>query len=303
MMSGYYQRLWSKLKRKCLQYSYQAIADPKWFVMFCAARIQVLRTLAILFTKHSSAQIYQDIYQGGNTLFPSLAVNKVVEQLKEDGLFFGIYLPPDILHEILAFSTQVDYYANSNPKLKFTLSVKEKSELKYRQRFATANHIHSSILCPAIKKLENDSKLWEIASRYLETTPVLLDSQIRWVFPTSLPLNETVRGFFDFHYDLEDYRFIKFMFYLTDVSVSEGKHVFVKGSHRNKRLKDQFSLTRDSTDKNIINYYGHNNIKDIYGKAGCGFVEDFYCFHKLTLPMSRNRLILEIKFAMNSYLF
>lgn len=187
--------------------------------------------------------------------------------------------------------------------MKFTLSDKEKSELKYQQIFVTANHIHSSLICPAIKKLENDSKLREIATKYLETIPVLLDSQIRWTFPVTVPLNEAVRGFFNFHYDLEDYRFIKFMFYLTDVPVSEGNHVFVKGSHRNKRLKDQFSLTRDSTDMGIINYYGHNNIENIYGKAGCGFVEDFYCFHKLTLPMSRSRLILEVKFAMNSYLF
>lgn len=302
MMSGYYQRLWSKLKRKLIQYSYQAVTDPKWFVMFCAARIQILRSLAILVTKHTSAQIYQDIH-GANTLFPSLDVNKVVEQLKEDGLFLGINLPSDILNEVLEFSTQVEYYANSNPELKFILSDKDNSELKYQQSFATANHIHSSILCPAIKKLENDSKLREIAIKYLETNPVLLDSQIRWTFPGSVPLSEAVRGFFNFHYDLEDYRFIKFMFYLTDVSVSEGNHVFVKGSHRRKQLKDQFSLTRDSTDIDIINYYGHNNVENIYGKAGCGFVEDFYCFHKLTLPRSRSRLILEVKFAMNSYLF
>lgn len=302
-MSDYYQRLWSKLQRNFVQYSYQAITDPKWFVMFCFARIQLLRSLAILITKHSTVQRYQDIYQGGNTLFPSLDVNKAVEQLKEDGLFFGINLPQAVLKEVLHFSTHVEYYANCNRELKFALSNKESSEVKYQQRFVTANHIHSSILCPAIKSLENDSKLRNIASRYLETNPVLLDSQIRWTFPASEPLNEAVRGFFNFHYDLEDYRFIKFMFYLTDVSESDGNHVFVKGSHKRKRLKDQLSLTRDSTDTDIINYYGQNNIENIYGKAGCGFVEDFYCFHKLTLPISRSRLILEIKFAMNSYLF
>jgi hypothetical protein len=300
-MRGYYQRLWSKFKRNVFKYSFQAIKDPKWFLMFCVARIQILRSIGILVNQHAIDQTYQDVDQGNNTLFPSLDIRKVVETLNEDGLFLGINLPSDILQEILIFSSSIEYYANNTPNLNFTLVDKKKSELKYQQNFAIATHTHRSIVCPAIQRLEDDPILREIAARYLNTNPILLNSRIRWTFPVNSPLNESVRGFFNFHYDLEDYRFLKFMFYLTDVFQSDGNHVVVKGSHKRKRLRDQFSLTRDAIDQDILNYYGHDHVESIYGKAGYGFVEDFYCFHKATLPISSNRLILEMTFAMNRY--
>ncbi|PSO85260.1 MAG: hypothetical protein BRC41_08590, partial [Cyanobacteria bacterium QH_9_48_43] len=66
-------------------------------------------------------------------------------------------------------------------------------------------------------------------------------------------------------------------------------------------LRHQFSLVRERNDAEIINYYGKENVETVYGKAGSGFVEDFYCFHKGTLPVYKNRLVLEVKFAMNDY--
>ncbi|NJN39252.1 MAG: hypothetical protein HC790_11950 [Acaryochloridaceae cyanobacterium CSU_3_4] len=269
--------------------------------MFCVTRIQILRSIGILVNKHAIDQTYQDMNRGNNTVFPNLDIRKVVETLNKDGLFLGVNLPSDILQEILIFSLPIEYYANNNPNLQFFLVDKEKSELKYQQNFVMATHVHRSIVCPAIQRLENDPILREIAARYLETNPIFIDSRIRWTFPVNDSLHEAVRGFFNFHYDLEDYRFVKFMFYLTDVFESDGNHVVVKGSHKRKRLRDQFSLTRDAIDQDILNYYGQDHVESIYGKAGCGFVEDFYCFHQATLPISSSRLILEMTFSMNRY--
>jgi len=54
-----------------------------------------------------------------------------------------------------------------------------------------------------------------------------------------------MQGMFRFHYDLEDYRFIKFMFYLTDVDLfNSPHHIYVKGSHEKKKLGYQFSILR-----------------------------------------------------------
>lgn len=39
----------------------------------------------------------------------------------------------------------------------------------------------------------------------------------------------------------------------------------------------------------------------ICGTAGFGFIEDPFCFHKGTIPVCRDRLILEVKFASKNY--
>jgi hypothetical protein len=91
------------------------------------------------------------------------------------------------------------------------------------------------------------------------------------------------------------------MFYLTDVDFSSSYHICVKGSHKKKKLREQFSLSRNRDDQYIINYYGSENAITISEPAGSGFAEDPYCFHKGTIPVNKKRLILEIKFALNNY--
>lgn len=110
-----------------------------------------------------------------------------------------------------------------------------------------------------------------------------------------------MRGNYQFHYDLDDYSCLKFMFYLRDVDAHNGPHVCVKGSHTKKKLRRQWSLVRETSDQDIMECYGHEKIVTIYEKAGVGFVEDTFCFHKGVLPVSGDRLILEIKFGLNDF--
>ncbi|HEY9742032.1 MAG TPA: hypothetical protein V6C90_16215, partial [Coleofasciculaceae cyanobacterium] len=51
----------------------------------------------------------------------------------------------------------------------------------------------------------------------------------------------------------------------------------------------------------ITKYYGYKNIVPICGKAGFGFVEDTGCFHKGTPSGSKDRLLLQIEFAVKNY--
>ncbi len=82
------------------------------------------------------------------------------------------------------------------------------------------------------------------------------------------------------------------MFYLTDVDLSSSPHIYVKGSHKKKKLRHQFSILRDRDDQDIIDYYGRENVINICGSVGLGFAEDPFCFHKGTVPVSKDRLIL-----------
>lgn len=298
MVTAIGQIFWSKFKRKFFDYLVQIVNKPRWFLMFSTGRIQCLRSLMIFILKRP----YKcKIHSNRNSLFEKLDVDKVVQQLRNNGLYLGVNLPQPLLQEILEFSSSTNYLGNAGSQTYFFLAEKEKEELRHQSKFVSAHHLNPSSECPAVKNLEHDPKLWTIAAEYLETTPVLMKSWLRWTFATEATVSENVKGFFRFHYDLEDYRFIKFMFYLTDVDSSNGPHVCVKGSHKKKKLQHQFSLIRERDDQEIINYYGIESVETICGTAGFGFVEDFYCFHKATLPVHGNRLILEVKFAMNDY--
>lgn len=47
--------------------------------------------------------------------------------------------------------------------------------------------------------------------------------------------------------------------------------------------------------------YGADKIVTFVGKAGTGFAEDTYCIHQGTPPTQRDRLILQLQFAINDY--
>ncbi|MGF1492527.1 MAG: hypothetical protein ACFBSC_08750 [Microcoleaceae cyanobacterium] len=263
--------------------------------MFFTSRIKVFRDLGACCSKQKTAITYE------TTVFPTADIEKIVQTLKTDGLSCGLNLPDDLLLEILKFSKYTRYLGNANPHFPFFLDEKVKAEAQYQCRFVSAHSLNPAQHCLAVQMLENDATLWKIAADYLGTQPVLVESRIRWIFAIGGVVDEPLRGIFKFHYDLEDYRFIKFIFYLTDVDRRSCPHACIRGSHQHKKLSHQFSLLRERTDQEMIDYYGKDRIKAIYGPAGFGFVEDFYCFHKATLPVYRDRLILETKFAMNRY--
>jgi hypothetical protein len=292
-----FQNLRLKLKRRLIQYLKEGWKNPSWFVMYLTNRIEVLRFLGIWLSKRPyDVKAYRK-----TSIFLDLDVDLTVEGLKRDGLASGFFLPQTSLQEILEFANSTQYWGNGNPKFSFAINDREEAELNYGNTLFTAHYVNPSEQCLAIKKIEQDSKLWEIAALYLETDPILIGSRLWWNFATDRTIDEALSKPFRFHYDLEDYRFIKFMFYLVDVDLENGPHVCVKGSHIHKKLRHQFSLIAEIEQEKVVQYYDDEDIKTICGKAGLGFVEDFHCFHKATVPKSKNRLILEIKFAMNQF--
>ncbi|NBD16304.1 MAG: hypothetical protein GVY04_09185 [Cyanobacteria bacterium] len=216
--------LFHKAKRRLLPLI-GSLSKPKWFIMFCLGRIHFIRSFVGLIQQNSN-QPNQLLLLEEQSVFENLNVAEVILQLKNKGLYSGIHLPKDLLEEILEFTKSARYIANGNLKYTFSLINKEQEELKAGQVFVSGHHYSPGDLCPAVQKIENDPKLLKIAASYLGTKPILIGSQIRWNFVTPEKLiPEPQRGFFRFHYDLEDYYFIKFFFYLNDVDLDNSPHV------------------------------------------------------------------------------
>ena len=286
-----------KTRFKLYRYSKYSLANYKWLLMFILSRFEIVRSIVVFFSKHPVLKNYNR----NHSIFEELNVDDVLASLKRDGLYSGINLPKAVVEEILEFAKHGNCYGNSNYQLGFFSSEKEKAEAKYGKPFVCGQYFNTALLCPAIKKLENDPKLLEIAARYLNVEPIHSENRLWWSYVLEPTLYDQSRFAQVFHYDLDDYRFLKFFFYLTDVDASNGAHVCVRGSHKKKKLTDCFTVFRKRTDQDIIDYYDAEKIETLCGKAGFGFVEDPSCFHKGTPPKHRPRLMLQIKFVMHDY--
>ncbi|MBH8565179.1 phytanoyl-CoA dioxygenase family protein [Nostoc sp. CENA67] len=273
--------------------------NPRWLLMRKVARFKIGRAIMLFFFKRSS-QSYLTFINESNSCFAEIHLDRVVNKLKTEGLYLGINLPQEMVQEIIEFAKSTACYGNRKSNLGFYYHQKEQVEKNLRKHFTTGNYFNTGLLCPAIKKLQNDPLLLAIAARYLDTQPVHQGNHLWWSFAGKTTYHEQSQAAQFFHYDMDDYRFIKFFFYLTDVDETSGPHVCVRGSHNQKKLS-HLCLRKRETDKDIIDYYGIDSLVKICGKAGFGFVEDPLCFHKGIPPTHQDRLILQIEFATTDY--
>ncbi|MBD2681628.1 MULTISPECIES: hypothetical protein [Nostoc] len=273
--------------------------NPRWLLMRKVGRFPLGR-LVKDFLPHRNEYFSQGFVNKSSTLFPGIDIDLVVNNLKENGFYLGLNLPKDIVNQIANFADSHACYGDYKPHLGFFYNQKEAAEKHYDQIFKLAGYFNTALLCPAIKKLQNDPILLAIAGKYLECNPVHLSNQLWWSFAGETTTFEKMKTFQMFHYDLDDYRFLKFFFYLTDVDALGGPHVCVRGSHNKKKLS-HLLLPKCETDEEIIKYYQEKSLVTIYGKAGFGFAEDTFCFHKGTTPIAQDRLMLQVEFGTIDY--
>jgi hypothetical protein len=102
---------------------------------------------------------------------------------------------------------------------------------------------------------------------------------------------------------VDDFRFLKFFFYLTDVEKGDGAHVCVRGSHHRLpeiRPSDRWNIRRYS-DSEIEAFYPPGDIVEVSGRAGSGFAENTLCVHKGRTPVVAPRLLLQLQYALFDY--
>jgi hypothetical protein len=281
------------------RYFEYTIQNPAWLLMFLLGRFNLIRNFVSLFYRAKEL----DKYQEEDSLFKDLEVAQAVESLQQLGYYLGINLPPDVLNEITHFAYSSRIKARNCPNLSFIYA--DQKQLKTEDSTNTFVHgtytdVRSRI--SAIKKLENDPKLLKIAAQYLDCEPALIRTDLSWCFVAERSLYEkNGAAQILFHYDLDDYHALKFFFFITDVDLSSGPHVCIRGSHKKKKLMHQLSFLIGRSDDEIVDYYGKENLVTIQGQAGFGFAEDTFCFHRGTPPIGKDRLMLQIEFAVNNY--
>lgn len=270
--------------------------NPAWLPMFVLARTMPGRRLHWL-----GARRYAGEPGVGRSVFPDLDGAQAVERLRAEGIATGIDLPAEIHDGIAAFARRTSCFGNFDRKLEFDPTKHADAEKRFGRALLSGHYFERILDCPEARTVQSDPKLREIAARYLGAQAKLITTRVWWSFPTGTASerDKSLASLDKFHFDLDDWRMIKFFFNLVPVDETTGPHVYVRGSHRRRALRHQLTLLVGHPSDEIVAFYGKDSLVTLTGPAGSGFVEDPFGFHMGTVPTKNPRLMMEVGFGVS----
>ncbi|WP_455872597.1 hypothetical protein [Rhizobium yanglingense] len=268
--------------------------NPAWLPMFLLARTMPFRRAHWLTARPipSSAT--------APSMFGGIKAEKAAAELRRNGIFTGLTLPPAIQEEIARFARETPCFGNFERKVEFLAGEHAEAERRFERTILSGHHFERVLQCKAAVAVQKDPLLLNIARHYLGGEAKLITTRTWWSFPTkSASEADLSRASFKFHFDLDDWRMLKFFFYLSDVDADAGPHVYVQGSHNRRRMKHQLTLLVGHSAEDVLGFYGKESAVTLTGKAGTGFVEDPFGFHMGTLAKHTPRLMMEVGFGVS----
>ena len=301
MLKAFFENVQMISYREARDFCKGFYTNPRWFLMRKIGRFESVKALVGFCRRYrrEAAPPIPLVPHPQETIFTDLDIDRTLDALGRDGLCLGVDLPLDVVDEIVQFAHQTRCYGNGKPDWGFFHHDKEEVSKQLGLKFTTADYFNTSE-SQVIQRVLNDPALVAIAREYLGGTPVHQGTRLRWSYGVELSELEQYKYSRTFHYDLDDYKAIKFFFYLTDVDLHAGPHVCVRGSHTTKRFSHRILRGRCS-DEAVIKYYGTDKIVVICGPAGAGFAEDTFCLHKGLDSIQENRLVLILEYALHDY--
>lgn len=269
--------------------------NPAWLPMFLLARTMPFRRAHWLIAKpvppDSAAR---------PSMFGARDAGKIAEELRGNGISTGLTLPKDIREGISRFGRETPCFGNFERRLEFLPGEHAEAERHFGLPILSGHHFERVLQCEAAVAVQNDPLLLAIARHYLGGQAKPITIRTWWSFPTRNASDKDLsRVSFKYHFDLDDWRMLKFFFYLSDVDADAGPHVYIRGSHNRRRLKHQYTLLVGHPAEEVLRFYGEENALTLTGKAGTGFVEDPFGFHMGTPAKSHPRLMMEVGFGVS----
>jgi hypothetical protein len=234
------------------------------------------------------------------TRFNEFSIDRAVSELNADGATVGPSLPDALVRKLRDAADRLPCFAGRDPQKGFFLHDLKRAQQQVDQPILLAQYLTAGNE-PEIKCLSEDPFLLSLAAKYLGVPPKLLGINMWWTFPVDASPEEKSKHAHVFHYDLDDIKFVKFFFYLTDVDSDAGPHVYVKTSNRDIRYKNSLIKSKRFTDEEIAGAYGDKNIIEVVGAAGTCLIEDTITIHKGVTPISKPRLLLQFEYSINTY--
>lgn len=232
--------------------------------------------------------------------FDEDSIASVVSALESNGALSGPSLPRDTVNYLQAYADLNPCFADRDQTKGFFLNDRSKAEEKMGKELLLAQYFGAE-QDEVIARLASDPYLLSVAARYLKVPPKLMSVNMWWTFPVDASAEDKARHAHVFHFDLDDVKFIKFFFYLTDVDGFAGPHVYVRTSNRDIKYKSPLFKSKRFSDEEVIACYGQENIVEVFGSAGACLIEDTITLHKGVTPISTARLMLQFEYSVNTY--
>ncbi len=264
--------------------------DPRWLLMFVLGRTALGRRT------HRRRPCRAATELPVASMF-SAAQADIVQALRQDGLFQELRLPEQVTLDIASFASVTGCFGNHDRNL--DLAPAEHLARQDARNPVTSGHYFERVQdCPAVMRIQSDPLLHAVAKDYLGSRATVISTRLWWSFPAPAerqpgqpPSREML------HFDLDDWRMLKYFFYITPVDAESGPHLYMRGTHENHVLKHQLSLTVGRPMDEVVSTYGAHRLVRLCGAAGSGFAEDPFGYHAGSLARITPRLMLEIGFG------
>ncbi|MER9115930.1 hypothetical protein NKH93_04835 [Mesorhizobium sp. M0954] len=270
--------------------------NPAWLPMFMLARTMPARRL-----HWRGAKPVPPARNVGETMFAGVDRDAVVGALRTEGLCSGLMLPAAIHDEIARFAELTPCFGNFDRRLEFLPEKHADAEKHFGRPLLSGHYFERVLDCNAAVAVQRDPLLLDIAAHYLGSQAKLITTRVWWSFPTGgvSDADKNMASLGKYHFDLDDWRMLKFFFYLVPVDADTGPHVYVRGSHNRRILKHQLTLLVGHSAEEVLGVYGEQSPVTLTGPAGLGFVEDPFGFHMGTVPTRTPRLMMEVGFGVS----
>jgi hypothetical protein len=231
------------------------------------------------------------------------SIDAFVARLRADGVALGLRLKDEDVQAMHAYARAHPCFADRNALSGFYNHQHAQACQALGKQILVAQYLNTQPDCPAIDRLVNDPLLRLIAGRYLGSAPSFVGANLWWTYPVNASESDRSQHAHLFHRDVDDFRFMKVFFYLTDVQAGDGAHVCVRGSHDRPPVIKPLDrwLIRRYSDEEIQQQYPAQDVMEITGAAGVGFAENTLCVHKGLTPRQAPRLLLQLQFALFDY--
>lgn len=212
--------------------------------------------------------------------------DNILEEIEDNGFSSIVNVGEVRLKNIINYTNSIDFFSIDKREpfnIEYSKPIKPDESLWYT---------NGNVLeCKDIHDLVYDKTNIEIATKYLGKTPTIKDVRVWWSFPQN---EKKYNQLYGYHYDIDAYKFLKLFIYLTDVDIDSGPHVIISNTHKKKTIFEK--LNRRLTDAQADKYFSKDRINIMTAKAGEGFFEDTFAYHKGTAP-KKPRLILQVEYA------
>jgi hypothetical protein len=282
-----------------------AAKDPRFLAMKTLARFEAARTLAKRVSSiPPSAPALSPPASSCVAIASQEDPNTVVDTLEREGYYVGLRLTSSVLEGLLKRAATAPCYGDRRKDAQFLIADREAKEAEVGKAFKLASYFDQQEEWEEFQVLRDSPYIRSIAAGYLGTQPVYLRSELCWSFARPGSVADRIACAQVFHCDINDFRSLKFFFYLTDVDLDNGPHSYIKKTAGGGRtLFHQLLGQRCASlpDDELVESYGVENVRTICGPAGFGFVGDPYYFHRGDTPVRGSRLLLQMEFGYRRY--